>query len=107
MMELEDEAEVAVAELGQRLRVSFVIAQRAVESAQGDPASQRWIALAARCAVERCFEGVGRLAFNSVLARDYPVVLATTALSGLLVIVGSLLADLLQMALDPRVRDAV
>ncbi|MFQ5351098.1 MAG: ABC transporter permease, partial [Thermoanaerobaculia bacterium] len=51
--------------------------------------------------------GVGRLAFNSVMARDYPVVLATTALSGLLVIVGSLVADLLQMALDPRVRDGV
>ena len=51
--------------------------------------------------------GVGRLAYNSVQARDYPVVLATTALSGLLVIVGSLLADLLQMALDPRLRDGV
>lgn len=49
--------------------------------------------------------GIGRLAFNSVQARDYPVVLATTALSGLLVIAGSLLADLLQLALDPRVRD--
>ena len=51
--------------------------------------------------------GVGRLAFNSVQARDYPVVLATTALSGALVIVGSLLADLLQLALDPRLRDGV
>ena len=50
--------------------------------------------------------GVGRLAYNSVLARDYPVVLATTALSGLLVVLGSLLADLLQVALDPRLRDA-
>lgn len=49
--------------------------------------------------------GIGRLAFNSVMARDYPVVLATTALSGLLVIAGSLLADLLTMALDPRLRD--
>ena len=50
--------------------------------------------------------GVGRLAYNSVLARDFPVVLATTGLSGLLVVTGSLLADLLQMALDPRVGDA-
>ncbi len=49
--------------------------------------------------------GVGRLTYDSVMQRDYPVVLATTALSGLLVIVGSLLADLLQMALDPRLRD--
>ncbi len=51
--------------------------------------------------------GVGRLAFTSVMARDYPVVLATTALSGALVILGSLAADLLQMALDPRLRDGV
>ena len=50
--------------------------------------------------------GIGRLAYNSVMARDYPVVLATTALSGFLVIAGSLLADLLQMALDPRLRHA-
>jgi peptide/nickel transport system permease protein len=50
--------------------------------------------------------GVGRLAYNSVLERDYPVILATTALSGLLVILGSLVADLLQLALDPRLRDA-
>ena len=51
--------------------------------------------------------GVGRLAFDSVQARDYPVVLATTALSGGLVIAGSLLADLLQLALDPRLRDGL
>lgn len=50
--------------------------------------------------------GLGRLTYNSVMARDYPVVLATTALSGALVILGSLVADLLQMALDPRLRDA-
>jgi peptide/nickel transport system permease protein len=51
--------------------------------------------------------GIGRLAFTSVMARDYPVVLATTALGGALVVLGSLAADLLQMALDPRVRDGV
>ncbi len=49
--------------------------------------------------------GVGRLTYNAVLARDYPLVLATTALGGLLVIAGTLLADLSQAALDPRVRD--
>ncbi len=49
--------------------------------------------------------GVGRLAYNAVRAGDYPVVLATTAVSGALVVAGSLAADLLQLALDPRVRD--
>jgi peptide/nickel transport system permease protein len=48
--------------------------------------------------------GLGRLAWESVLARDYPVILATTALSGVLVIAGNLLADLCQAGLDPRVR---
>ncbi len=50
--------------------------------------------------------GVGRLTYEAVLARDTPVVLATTCLTGALVVAGSLLADLLQAALDPRTRDA-
>jgi peptide/nickel transport system permease protein len=48
--------------------------------------------------------GLGRLSFEAILARDYPVVLATTALSAVLVIAGSLLADLLQGWADPRLR---
>lgn len=50
--------------------------------------------------------GLGRLSFEAILARDYPVVLATTALSAMLVIAGSLLADLLQSWADPRLRHA-
>ncbi len=50
--------------------------------------------------------GLGRLAYEAILGRDYPVVLATTALSGLLVVAGSLAADLLHAAADPRVRRA-
>jgi peptide/nickel transport system permease protein len=50
--------------------------------------------------------GIGWLTFNSVSTRDYPVILATTALSGALVAAGSLVADLLHAAADPRVRDA-
>lgn len=48
--------------------------------------------------------GMGRLTFESILARDYPVILATTALSAVFVLVGNLLADLAHAALDPRVR---
>lgn len=48
--------------------------------------------------------GLGRLALASALSRDYPVILATTALAGVLVIAGNLTADLLQAAVDPRVR---
>lgn len=47
--------------------------------------------------------GMGRLLYRGVLARDYPLVLAATLLFSALVVIGSLLADLLYAAVDPRV----
>jgi len=48
--------------------------------------------------------GMGRELVASVAARDYPVVLAATAVFGALVITGNLLADLLYTVADPRLR---
>ncbi len=48
--------------------------------------------------------GIGRLTYDAILSRDYPLILATTALTGSLVVVGNLLADLIHAAVDPRVR---
>jgi peptide/nickel transport system permease protein len=48
--------------------------------------------------------GMGRTMYDAVLARDYPLVLATSFLFGLLVIAGNLFADLLYAFVDPRVR---
>lgn len=48
--------------------------------------------------------GMGRLLYNGILARDYPLVMAATFLFGALVVAGNLLADLLYAAADPRVR---
>jgi peptide/nickel transport system permease protein len=48
--------------------------------------------------------GLGRVTVQAIAARDYPLILATTTLSAVLVIAGNLLADLLQAAVDPRVR---
>lgn len=48
--------------------------------------------------------GLGRLTYDSILSRDYPVILAGTALAAVLVVVGSLSADLLHAAADPRAR---
>ncbi len=48
--------------------------------------------------------GVGQVLFSACSARDYPLILATTAYGAILVIVGSLLSDLLQRFVDPRVR---
>ncbi len=47
--------------------------------------------------------GLGRLAFEAVLKRDFSVLLGILLLSSLLVIVVNLLVDLLQAWLDPRI----
>lgn len=48
--------------------------------------------------------GVGRVLVEAVQARDYPVVMAATAVSTVLVVAGNMLADILAAWLDPRVR---
>jgi len=50
--------------------------------------------------------GLGRVGFDAVIGRDYPVILATTAFAAVLVIVFNLIADLAHAVVDPRVRDA-
>ncbi|HRJ69557.1 MAG TPA: ABC transporter permease [Beijerinckiaceae bacterium] len=47
--------------------------------------------------------GLGRLAFESVLRRDYNVLLGVLLLSSILVIVANLIVDLIQAWLDPRI----
>ena len=51
--------------------------------------------------------GLGRVTYLAVQTRDLPLVLACTAWSGALVVLGSLLADLATAAADPRVREGV
>ena len=48
--------------------------------------------------------GVGRILVEGVQARDYPVVMAATAVSAVLVVLGNLLAEALTSWADPRVR---
>jgi peptide/nickel transport system permease protein len=48
--------------------------------------------------------GMGRLAVDSVFARDYPVILTITIFSGIAVILGNLVADVLYAVADPRIR---
>jgi len=50
--------------------------------------------------------GLGRLAYQAVLARDVPLILGCTCVASLLVVAGGLLADVLAAALDPRAREA-
>ncbi len=48
--------------------------------------------------------GMGRVAYEAILARDVPVVLAATLLSSLLVVGGNLAADVALLVADPRIR---
>jgi peptide/nickel transport system permease protein len=48
--------------------------------------------------------GVGGVLVQAVQARDYPVVMAATTVSAILVVAGNLLADVLAAAVDPRLR---
>jgi peptide/nickel transport system permease protein len=48
--------------------------------------------------------GMGRLIVTAIFQRDYPVVLAIAFVSSIMVILGSLIADILYSVVDPRVR---
>jgi peptide/nickel transport system permease protein len=50
--------------------------------------------------------GIGRLAVERALQFDHTVVLGLTTFAAVLVLVGSLLADILYAVLDPRIRYA-
>jgi len=48
--------------------------------------------------------GLGRLAFDAIVSRDYPTVLGILFFSALIVVVANLLTDLCYRLVDPRIR---
>jgi len=48
--------------------------------------------------------GIGRLGYEAILARDYPVVIALNFIAALLTVFGTLASDVLYMLVDPRIR---
>jgi peptide/nickel transport system permease protein len=48
--------------------------------------------------------GIGRLAYQAVLARDYPVVMTINTITAVLVLIGNFAADILYGIVDPRIR---
>ncbi|NDJ78889.1 MAG: ABC transporter permease [Chloroflexi bacterium] len=52
------------------------------------------------------YPGMGKLIFDSVVARDYPVIQGVFLVVSVLVLSANLLADWLTLRLDPRVREA-
>ncbi len=50
------------------------------------------------------YPGMGRLTVDSVFSNDYTMVMGATMFFSLLVILGNLIADILYVALDPRIK---
>ncbi|MCG3114429.1 MAG: ABC transporter permease [Candidatus Manganitrophus sp. SA1] len=48
--------------------------------------------------------GIGQLSFQSVMARDYPVIMGLTVFAAALTLIGNLLADLSYAWVNPRIR---
>lgn len=64
------------------------------------------IILAGSFLIEKVFniDGMGLLGYESVLERDYPVVLGVLVISSLLFLIGNILSDVCVAAVDPRVQ---
>jgi peptide/nickel transport system permease protein len=48
--------------------------------------------------------GIGRMAYEAILARDYPVILTVNFVTAVLVLIGTFISDILYMVVDPRIR---
>ena len=50
------------------------------------------------------FPGMGRVTVEAIFARDYPLIIANTFVSGTLIVLGNLLSDILYAVVDPRIK---
>ena len=48
--------------------------------------------------------GMGRMAYEAILARDYPIILTLNFVSAVLLLIGTFISDLLYLVVDPRIR---
>jgi len=55
--------------------------------------------------IEQIFSipGMGRLGFQSILSRDYPVIMALATIQAFLTLLSLLIVDLMYVVTDPRV----
>jgi microcin C transport system permease protein len=62
--------------------------------------------LAGSIMIEKVFniQGMGLLAFNSIINRDYPVTMGILVISSLLMLVGNIFSDMVYALADPRIR---
>lgn len=50
------------------------------------------------------FPGMGRVTVEAIFARDYPLIIANTFISGIMIVLGNLVADVLYAVVDPRIK---
>jgi len=50
------------------------------------------------------FPGMGRVTVEAIFARDYPLIIANTFVSGTMIVLGNLVADVLYAVVDPRIK---
>ncbi|MDY6971829.1 MAG: ABC transporter permease [Thermodesulfobacteriota bacterium] len=48
--------------------------------------------------------GMGRMAYEAILSRDYPLILTVNFVSAVLVLAGTFISDILYVIVDPRIR---
>ncbi|MBC8551317.1 MAG: ABC transporter permease [Candidatus Brocadiales bacterium] len=48
--------------------------------------------------------GMGRMGFEAIIARDYPIIIALNFIAAVLTLIGTFISDLLYMIVDPRIR---
>ncbi|HLT23839.1 MAG TPA: ABC transporter permease subunit, partial [Ignavibacteria bacterium] len=64
------------------------------------------LVLAGSFLIEKVFniDGMGLLGYQSIIQRDYPVVMGILVISSLLLLIGNILSDILYAVIDPRIR---
>ena len=48
--------------------------------------------------------GMGRMGYEAILARDFPIIITLNFFSAVLVLAGTFVSDLLYMFVDPRIK---
>lgn len=64
------------------------------------------LVLAGSILIEKVFNinGIGLLSYDSIVQRDYPVVMGILVISSLLLLIGNIISDILYAIVDPRIR---
>ena len=48
--------------------------------------------------------GMGRMGYEAILARDFPIIISLNFIAAVLVIAGTFVSDVLYVIVDPRIR---